>query len=116
MASAAELAALATVINVQAPAALAEALKEIQRLREEVEQQRKEFRELKVAALRGNVYVNPMLDPNRRHMQTWREVANDLGDEAQMAWDYAERLERQVETLREQVAGQSQPRAEDDRL
>ena len=103
MATAAEITALATAINVQAPAALVEALREIERLREENERWRGEYRILKIAALQGDAFVNPGLDPNQRYMQTWAEVANDLGDEAEMAWNYAERLKEELDALKERA-------------
>ena len=105
MATAAEIAALATAINVQAPAALVEALREIERLRKENERWRGEYRILKIAALQGDVFVNPGLNPDLRYPQTWAEVANDLGDEAQMAWNYAHRLEAELEALKEPAGG-----------
>ena len=105
MATATEIAALATAINVQAPAALVEALKEIKRLREESERWHKEFLALKVCALRGDVYVNRNLDPNLRYPTTWAEAAEDLGAEAEMAWSYADRLEAQLEELKERTSG-----------
>ena len=105
MANAAEIAALATAINVQAPAALVEALREIQRLREENERWRVEYFALKVCALRGDVYVNKNLDPNLRYPTTWGEAADDLGAEAEMAWDYAERLKDELDELKGRASG-----------
>ncbi|OYV66653.1 MAG: hypothetical protein B7Z74_10755 [Deltaproteobacteria bacterium 21-66-5] len=101
MATAAELAALAAVIDVQAPAALAEALREIERLRDENQRITREYLALKVCALRGEVYVNRNLDANLRYPITWAEAAEDLGAEAEMAWDYADRLKKEVERARE---------------
>ena len=54
-----------------------------------------------MCALRGNVYVNKNLDPNLRHPTTWAEAAEDLGAEAEMAWDYADRLKAELDELKE---------------
>ena len=105
MANAAEIAALATAINVQAPAALVEALREIQRMRDENQRIIREYLALKVCALRGDVYVNNNLNADLRYPITRAEAAEDLGAEAEMAWSYADRLEAQLEELKERTSG-----------
>ena len=105
MATAAELAALVTVIGVQAPAALVEALREIQRLRDENQRIHREYLALKVCALRGDVYVNRNLNADLRYPITWAEAAEDLGAEAEMAWEYADRLKDELDELKERASG-----------
>ena len=105
MATAAELAALATAINVQAPAALVEALREIQRLRDENQRIHREYLALKVCELRGDVYVNRNLNADLRYPITWAEAAEDLGAEAEMAWEYADRLKDELDELKERASG-----------
>jgi hypothetical protein len=101
MASAADLAALATVVNVQVPSALTEALREIQRLRDENQRIYREYLALKVCALRGDVYVNRTLDANLRYPTTWAEAVQDLGDEAALAWAWGMEQKMQLDELKE---------------